>query len=88
MGMRKTPRLAPRLWALAALNAINPMWALPDAAIARAGPLWQEETVYRPECPSDEISSGWAACRLATRGNRPVGDPVKPGNGASNGRHD
>jgi hypothetical protein len=87
MDMRSTRALAPRLWALAALIAINPTWVLSEAVAASAAPLSQEETVYRPVCPDDELSGGWASCRLTIRDGAAAG-AVRPGDGGSHARHD
>jgi hypothetical protein len=51
--------------AASAMTPAMPCWAGSDAAVRLAMPAAQEETVYRPECPADEISSGWAGCRIA-----------------------
>jgi len=40
-------------------------WAASDARTKFAAPSAQEETIYRPECPSDETSSVWQPCRVA-----------------------
>jgi len=40
-------------------------WAASDAHTKFAAPSAQEETIYRPECPSDETSSVWQPCRVA-----------------------
>ena len=40
-------------------------WATSDPRVRFAAPTAQEETIYRPECPSDETSSAWLSCRLA-----------------------
>jgi len=40
-------------------------WAASDAHMKFAAPTAQDETIYRPECPSDETSSAWLPCRVA-----------------------
>jgi hypothetical protein len=39
--------------------------AVSDTRSYRAMPAAQEETIYRPECPGNETSNAWMACRLA-----------------------
>ena len=85
MGMRSTRTLALRLWALAALIAINPTSLLSEAVAAGAAPLSQEETVYRPVCPDDELSGGWASCGLTIRDNTAAAGRR---DGGSHARHD
>src|SRR5262245_37914138 len=79
MGMRYSP--APRLWALAAFVAATAIGTLQDPARADAAPLWQQETVYRPECPANETSGGLTACRVTA-------GVSGPRDGASNDRRD
>jgi hypothetical protein len=58
----------------AALTAILAIMAAAAGtpSIARlmksAAPLSHEETINRPDCPSDEISSGRFACRITDAG--------------------
>ena len=51
---------------LLAVSAVSPAgWAASDPHMKFAAPTAQEETIYRPDCPSSETSSGWPACRVA-----------------------
>ena len=40
-------------------------WGRSDGAVRFAAPAAQEETIYWPECPTDEVASGWLSCRVA-----------------------
>jgi len=49
-----------------ALPALSPAaWAASDPRMKFAAPTAQEETIYRPECPSNETSNAWPACHIA-----------------------
>jgi hypothetical protein len=49
-----------------AVSAVGPAaWAASDPRTKFAAPTAQEETIYRPECPSNETSNVWPACRVA-----------------------
>ena len=49
-----------------AVSAMRPAaWAASDPHMKFAAPTAQEETIYRPDCPSNETSSAWPACRIA-----------------------
>ena len=50
---------------LMALAACPDAWAASGARMKFAAPAAQEETIYRPECPSGETSSTWLPCRVA-----------------------
>ena len=39
------------------------VWGRSDGAVRFAAPAAQEETIYWPECPTDEVASGWLSCR-------------------------
>jgi hypothetical protein len=49
----------------AALSSAGSSWAASDARFKLAMPMAPEETVYRAECPSDEVSSAWLSCQVA-----------------------
>jgi hypothetical protein len=52
--------------ALAILTAVSSAgWAASNARMKFAAPAAQEETIYRPDCPSEETSSTWLQCRVA-----------------------
>jgi hypothetical protein len=48
-----------------ALSPAGSAWAASEARFKLAMPTAPEETVYRPECPSDEVSSAWLSCQVA-----------------------
>ena len=50
---------------LLAAASSSAAWAASDPRVKFAAPTAQEETIYRPECPSDETSSAWLSCRVA-----------------------
>jgi hypothetical protein len=55
----------------AALSPVDSAWAASETRLKLAMPTAPEETVYRPECPSDEVSSAWLSCQVAhADGNR------------------
>jgi hypothetical protein len=56
-----------RAIALAVLAAAisQTCWAASNPRMKFAAPTAQEETIYRPECPSDETSSTGLPCRIA-----------------------
>jgi len=59
-------RLRRCVMALAILTAGSPAaWAASDPRMKFAAPTAQEETIYRPECPSEETASTWPPCRVA-----------------------
>ena len=51
--------------AAAAMTQSIPSWAASKADVKLAMPRGQEETIYRPDCPSDESSTGGTGCRFA-----------------------
>ena len=53
------------LGVLAAAAITQTGWAASDPRMKFAAPTAQEETIYRPDCPSDETSSTWLPCRIA-----------------------
>jgi len=58
-------RRAIALAVLAAAAVSQTGWAASDPCMRLAAPTAQEETIYRPDCPSDETSSTWLPCRIA-----------------------
>jgi uncharacterized protein Usg len=36
-------------------------WAMPDTPAKLAGFIWQDETVYRPDSPSNDLDRGWSS---------------------------
>jgi hypothetical protein len=42
-------------------NVATPTWAMPDTPAKLAGFIWQDETVYRPDCPSNDHDRGWSS---------------------------
>jgi hypothetical protein len=53
---------------VAVLSTAGSAWAASEPRFKVAMPAAPEETVYRPECPSDEIASAWLSCQLAHAG--------------------
>jgi hypothetical protein len=49
----------------AALSPAGSAWAASEPRFKLAMPTAPEETVYRPECPGDEVSSAWLPCQVA-----------------------
>jgi hypothetical protein len=68
MGTVTRSAIALRMLVAVAWTPTTAVSAAPDPTIKLAAPTAQEETIYRPECPSDEISSGWLSCRVAGAG--------------------
>ena len=60
-----TVRRAIALGVLMAAASSPASWAASDPRTKLAAPTAQEETIYRPECPSHETSSAWLSCRIA-----------------------
>jgi hypothetical protein len=52
------------IFASVAASSVPPGQVAPIASAAAS----QDETIYRPECPPDETSSGRLACRIADAG--------------------
>jgi hypothetical protein len=50
---------------VAALSSADSVWAASETRFKLAMPTAPEETVYLPECPSDEVTSAWMSCQLA-----------------------
>jgi hypothetical protein len=50
--------------AVAMVVALSSAWAASETPFELAMPTGPEETVYRPECPSDEVASAWLACQM------------------------
>jgi hypothetical protein len=48
----------------AALGSAGSACAASETRFKLAMPTAPEETVYRPECPSDEVSSAWLPCQM------------------------
>jgi hypothetical protein len=64
MGAFKGGALALGMLAAPALAPTSTAWPA-DVVMQSAAPTPQDETIYRPECPNDEVSSGWLLCRIA-----------------------
>jgi hypothetical protein len=51
--------------AVAMVVALSSAWAASEPPFKLGMPTGPEETVYRPECPSDEVASAWLWCQIA-----------------------
>ena len=41
-------------------SVATPTWAMPDTPPRLAAFVWQDETVYRPDCPTTNRDHGWS----------------------------